>query len=155
MLAHQGPLGGCAGVAGGGLSGADARRTGVERLVGHGDGAERGGQRNDAAAHGECGGAVEHRHLEQRGVEALLNTPLTKNTNHGEGAAQAEARLCTSLPRSRPVDSVMVSMSNECAPLASSSCLPCLFSLFFRKDVLLVCVTVCRSVPLTLNSGLS
>ena len=122
---------GCAGVAGGGLSGADARCAGVERLVGHGDGAERGGQRNDAAAHGECGGAVEHRHLEQRGVEALLNTPLTKNTNHGEGAAQAEARLCTSLPRSRPVDSVMVSMSNECAPLASSSCLPCLFSLFF------------------------
>ena len=97
---------GCAGVAGGGLSGADARCAGVERLVGHGDGAERGGQRNDAAAHGDYGGAVEHRHLEQHGVEALLSTPLTKNTNHGEGAAQAEARLCTSLPRSRPVDSV-------------------------------------------------
>ena len=97
---------GCAGVAGGGLSRADARRAGVERLVGHGDGAERGGQRNDAAAHGDYGGAVEHRHLEQHGVQALLSTPLTKNTNHGEGAAQAEARLCTSLPRSRPVDSV-------------------------------------------------
>ena len=80
---------GCAGVAGGGVSCADARRTGVGRFVGHGDGAGRG-WRNDAAAW-DAGGPVGHCQLEQPGRGSEIGQ-LRRTLTHGE----ADARLGSS-----------------------------------------------------------